>query len=161
VAGMKLTLTNRNLRQPWEPLGLFFLDQWRKIGLDVDQVALETPQYFAALQGKTFDVAIDFNNTVSVDPNEVLVKFMPGSPNNYSGLDDPKITEMFQAQIKATGEERANIVKGIEDYYLENAYLIPGFESKRGVAMHKDVKGWKLPSSTVLNLQLDTVWLDR
>ncbi|MBX3530226.1 MAG: ABC transporter substrate-binding protein [Rhizobiaceae bacterium] len=161
VAGMKFTLVNRTIRQPWEPLGLFFLDQWRKAGLNVDQVALETPQYFAALQSKNFDVAIDFNNTVSVDPNEVLVKFLPGSPNNYSGLEDPKIREMFQAQIKATGDERAKIVKQIEEYYLDNGYVIPGFESKRGVALHKDVKGWKLPSSTVLNLQLDTVWLDR
>ncbi len=161
VAGMKFTLLNRNLRQPWEPLGLFFLDQWRKVGLDVDQIAAETPQYFAALQSKNYDVSIDFNNTVSVDPNEVLVKFLPGSPNNYSGLDDPKILEMFQAQIKASGEERAKIVKDIEDYYLDNAYLIPGFESKRGVAHHKDMKGWLLPSSTVLNLPLDTVWLDR
>lgn len=159
--GLKLTLLNRNLRQPWEPLGIFLLDQWRKIGMEVDQIPAETPQYFAALQSKQFDVAIDFNNTVSVDPNEVLVKFMPGSPNNYSGLDDPKLTEMFNAQLVATGEERAKIVKDIEAYILEQAYFIPGFLSKRGVAHHKDVKGWKLPPTTVLNLQLDTLWLDR
>jgi peptide/nickel transport system substrate-binding protein len=159
--GLKFTLLNRNLRQPWEPLGLFVLDQWRKVGLEVDQIAAETPQYFAALTSKNYDVAIDFNNTVSVDPNEVLVKFMPGSPNNYSGLQDPKLTELFDAQVKATGEERARIVKEIEARLLEQAYFIPGFTSTRNVGHHKDVKGWKLPPTTVLNLQLDTVWLDR
>jgi peptide/nickel transport system substrate-binding protein len=159
--GLKITLLNRNLRQPWEPLGIFVLDQWRKIGIQAEQIPAETPQYFAALQNRQYDVAIDFNNTVSVDPNEVLVKFMPGNPNNYSGLEDPKLTEMFNAQLKATGEERAKIVKEIEAYMLEQAYFIPMFKSKRGVAHHRDVKGWKLPPTTVLNLQLDTLWLDR
>ena len=162
-AGLKITLLNRNLRQPWEPLGVFVLDQWRKIGIQADQIQAETPQYFAALQGKTYDVAIDFNNTVSVDPNEVLVKFLPGSPNNYSGLEDPKLTEMFAAQTEAADDaaKRAEITKEIEAYLLEQAYYIPMFRSKRMIAHHKDVKGWKLPPTTVLNLQLDTMWLDR
>jgi len=161
-AGLKLTLLNRNLRQPWEPFGVFLLDQWRKIGIEADQIQAETPQYFAALQDRTFDVAVDFNNTISVDPNEVLVKFMPGAPNNYSGLEDPKLTDMFQAQAVATEpEERAGLVKDIERYMLEQAYYVPGFRSNREVAYHKDMKGWKVPPTTVLNLQLDTVWFDR
>ncbi|HWK15108.1 MAG TPA: ABC transporter substrate-binding protein [Rhizobiaceae bacterium] len=162
-AGLKLTLLNRNLRQPWEPLGVFVLDQWRKIGVQADQIQAETPQYFAALQSKNYDVAIDFNNTVSVDPNEVLVKFMPGSPNNYSGLQDPKLTEMFDAQTDAAGDDakRAAIVRDIESYILDQAYTIPGFKSQRQVGYHRSMKGWKLPPTTVLNLQLDTVWLDR
>jgi len=162
-AGLKLTLLNRNLRQPWEPLGVFVLDQFRKIGIQADQIQAETPQYFAALQGKNYDVAIDFNNTISVDPNEVLVKFMPGSPNNYSGVEDPKLTELFAAQTAAAGDQakRAEITKEIEAHMLDQAYYIPMFRSPRQVAYHKDVKGWKLPPTTVLNLQLDTVWLDR
>lgn len=161
VAGMSVTLLNRNLRQPWEPLGIFVLDQWRQVGLNADQIAAETPQYFAALTGKTYDIAIDFNNTVSVDPNEVLVKFLPGSPNNYSGLEDPKLLEMFEAQARATGAERAQIVRDIEAYMLDQAYYIPMFRSTRAVAYHRDVKGWKLPPTTTLNLSHDRTWLDR
>lgn len=159
--GLSVTLLNRNLRQPWEPLGVFLLDQWRKIGVKVDQQQAETPQYFAALQNKSYELAIDFNNTVSNDPNEVLVKFMPGSPNNYSGIEDPKLTEMFQAQLVATGEERVKIVRAIEKHLVEQAYFAPLLEPVRGVGHHKDMKGWKVPPTSVLNLQLDTVWLDR
>jgi len=164
-AGLKLTLLNRNLRQPWEPLGVFVLDQFRKIGIQADQIQAETPQYFAALQGKTYDIAIDFNNTVSIDPNEVLVKFMPGNANNYSGLEDPELTKLYKAQTEAAGDgdekKRAELVKQIEARMLEQAYFIPMFRSPRTVALQKYVKGWTVPPTTVLNLQLDTVWLDR
>lgn len=161
-ADLKLTLLNRNLRQPWEPLGVFILDQFRKVGIQADQIQAETPQYFSALQNKNFDIAIDYNNTVSLDPNEVLVKFMPGFPNNYSGVQDPKLTEMFDAQTNAaTEEERAKITKDIEAYILDQAYFIPMFRSPRMIGHNKAVKGWKLPPTTVLNLQLDTLWLDR
>src|SRR5690606_6346561 len=118
--------------------------------------------YFAALQSGQFDVAIDFNNTVSIDPNEALVKFMPGSANNYSGVDDPKLTEMFEAQYRAPDEAtRTRITRDLEEYMLEQAYFIPLVVTSRQAAHHKDVKGWKLQPTTVLNLQMDTIWLDR
>ena len=114
MPNLKLTLLNRNVRLPWQPLGIYLMDQWRQIGIEVDQISAETPPYFAALTSGNYDVAIDFNNTVSVDPNEVLVKFIPGSPNNYSGADDKMLVELFNKQADiADPAERKKVVRRI------------------------------------------------
>ncbi len=162
VPNLKLTLLNRNVRLPWQPLGIFIMDQWRQIGIEVDQIPAETPPYFAALTSGNYDVAIDFNNTVSVDPNEVLVKFIPGSPNNYSGADDKVLVELFnkQADIQDPAE-RKKVVRQFLERLMEQGYNIPLFGNNRATAAVKEFKGWKLAPTTVLNLDMSEVWFDR
>ncbi len=162
VPNLKFTLLNRNVRLPWQPLGIFLMDQWRKIGIEVDQIPAETPPYFAALTSGNYDVAIDFNNTVSVDPNEILVKFLPGSPNNYSGADDKLLTELFQKQaVSDNPDERKKLVRQFLDQMLAQLYSVPLFGNNRTTAFVKEVKGWKTAPTTVLNLDMADVWLDK
>ena len=49
VPNLSFTLLNRSLRHPWEPLGIFLIDQWRQIGVQVTMEAADTAAYFAAL----------------------------------------------------------------------------------------------------------------
>lgn len=162
VPKLKLTLLNRNVRLPWQPLGIYIMDQWRQIGIEVDQISAETPPYFAALTSGNYDVAIDFNNTVSVDPNEVLVKFIPGSPNNYSGADDKTLVELFNKQADITDPaERKKVVREFLERLVEQGYNIPLFGNNRATAAVKEFKGWKLAPTTVLNLDMSDVWFDR
>lgn len=162
VPNLKFTLLNRNVRLPWQPLGIFLMDQWRKVGIQVDQIPAETPPYFAALTSGNYDVAIDFNNTVSVDPNEVLVKFVPGSPNNYSGAEDKTLVDLFEKQAVASNpDERKIIVRQFLERLMDQGYSIPLFGNNRATASVKEVKGWKLAPTTVLNLDMAEVWFDR
>ena len=162
VPNLKLTLLNRNVRLPWQPLGIYIMDQWRQIGIEVDQIPAETPPYFAALTSGNYDVAIDFNNTVSVDPNEVLVKFIPGSPNNYSGADDRMLVDLFNKQADMTDPaERKMVVRQFLERLMEQNYSIPLFGNNRATAAVKEFKGWKLAPTTVLNLDMSDVWFDR
>ena len=162
VPKLKLTLLNRNIRLPWQPLGIYIMDQWRQIGVEVDQIPAETPPYFAALTSGNYDVAIDFNNTVSVDPNEVLVKFIPGSPNNYSGAEDKVLVELFDKQANLTDpDERKKVVRQFLERLMDQGYFIPLFGNNRATAAVKEFKGWKLAPTTVLNLDMADVWFDR
>jgi peptide/nickel transport system substrate-binding protein len=162
VPKLKLTLLNRNVRLPWQPLGIYVMDQWRQIGIEVDQISAETPPYFAAMTSGNYDVAIDFNNTVSVDPNEVLVKFIPGSPNNYSGADDKVLVDLFNKQTDiADPAERKKVVREFLERLMEQGYSIPLFGNNRATAAVKEFKGWKLAPTTVLNLDMADVWFDR
>jgi peptide/nickel transport system substrate-binding protein len=162
VPKLKLTLLNRNVRLPWQPLGIYVMDQWRQIGIEVDQIPAETPPYFAALTSGNYDVAIDFNNTVSVDPNEVLVKFIPGSPNNYSGANDKMLVDLFEKQADITDPaERKKVVRQFLERLMEQNYSIPLFGNNRATAAVKELKGWKLAPTTVLNLDMADVWFDR
>ncbi|MFN3351637.1 ABC transporter substrate-binding protein [Pseudorhodoplanes sp.] len=162
VPNLKLTLLNRNVRLPWQPLGIYIMDQWRQIGIEVDQIPAETPPYFAALTSGNYDVAIDFNNTVSVDPNEVLVKFLPGSPNNYSGAEDKVLVDLFNKQADMTDPaERKKVVRQFLERLVDESYFIPLFGNNRATAAVKEFKGWKLAPTTVLNLDMSEVWFDR
>lgn len=162
VSNLKMTLLNRNVRTPWQPVGVFVMDQWRQIGIQVDQISAETPQYFAAITSGNYDVALDFNNTVSVDPNETLVKFVPGNPNNYSGADDKLLIELYERQaVSNDPEERKKLVRQFLDRMLDQLYSIPLIGSNRTTAVLKEVKGWKTPPTTVMNLDLSEVWFDR
>lgn len=162
VPKLKLTLLNRNVRLPWQPLGIYIMDQWRQIGIEVDQISAETPPYFAALTSGNYDVAIDFNNTVSVDPNEVLVKFLPGSPNNYSGADDKVLVDLFNKQADMTDPaERKKVVREFLERLIDQGYNIPLFGNNRATAAVKEFKGWKLAPTTVLNLDMSDVWFDK
>ncbi len=162
VSNLKLTLLNRNVRQPWQPVGVFVMDQWRQIGIEVDQIPAETPQYFAAITSGNYDVALDFNNTVSVDPNETLIKFVPGSPINYSGVDDKLLTELYEKQaLSDDPDERRKIVRQFLERMMDQLYSIPLIGSNRTTAVLKEVKGWKTPPTTVMNLDMADVWFDR
>jgi peptide/nickel transport system substrate-binding protein len=162
VPNLKLTLLNRNVRTPWQPVGVFVMDQWRQIGIQVDQIPAETPQYFAAITSGNYDVALDFNNTVSVDPNETLVKFVSGNPNNYSGSDDKLLVELYDKQAVATDpDERKKLVRQFLDRMMDQLYSIPLIGSNRTTAVLKEVKGWRTPPTTVMNLDLSNVWFDR
>ena len=159
---LKLTLLNRNVRVPWEPQGIFILDQFRKIGIEANQILAETPQYFSMLREGNYDVALDFNNTTGVDPNEVLVKFLPGSPNNYSGAKDDRLVELFEKQSQTSDvEERKKLVSEFEMRTFEQGYVLPMLNGSRLVAHRSYVKGFHLMPSTVLGLDMADVWLDK
>jgi peptide/nickel transport system substrate-binding protein len=161
-AKLKVVLLNRNIRSPWEPLGVFVLDQLRKVGIEATQILAETPQYFSMLRDRTYDLAIDFNNTTGVDPNEVLVKFLPGSPNNYSGAKDDRLVELFDKQSGTTDvEERQKLVREFELRTFEQGYVLPIFNGDRLIAHYAYVKGFQLMPSTVLGLDMGDVWLDK
>ena len=50
VPNLKLTLTNRTVPMPYEAYGIYIIDQWRRIGVTVEQQKLDNPAYFAALR---------------------------------------------------------------------------------------------------------------
>ena len=70
-SGMSFTLLNRNVKMPYEPVGVFLIDQWRQIGLNVKHDQLETRLYLAAQQKDkaTFDASLDFNCDYNDEPN--------------------------------------------------------------------------------------------
>src|SRR3989475_3873799 len=58
--GFAFTFKNRGIPMPYEPVGIWLIDQWRQIGLNVKQEVIEAAQYYAELRGGNFEVAMDF-----------------------------------------------------------------------------------------------------
>lgn len=161
VSDLKFTFMNRAIKVPYEPLGIYFLDQWRRIGVDVTMEAVDTGPWAARLRSGDFDVAIDFNAPSSDDPTEVLQRYVPGSAADYTGLEDAELVRLYEAQDNTTdAAERAQLVKAFVDRHVELGGIIPTFNPERTVVFDRKVKGWTVPPPFVVGLTLRDIWLD-
>ena len=160
VKDLSFTLLNRSIKIPYEPLAIFFIDQWRQIGVTVKQEALENGPWGQKLASGDYEVAVDLNAPTSDDPSEVLMKYVPGSGINYTGLEDKQLTDLFQQQDKATDPaERDRLVKEFVARMVELTPTISTYNAERNVVFDKKVKGWNVPPSFVVGLSLRDVWL--
>ncbi|MGH8692241.1 MAG: ABC transporter substrate-binding protein, partial [Burkholderiales bacterium] len=58
--GFQFTFTNRGIPMPYEPLGVWLIDQWRRVGLNVKQEVIEAAAYFGVIRKGDTQVHMDF-----------------------------------------------------------------------------------------------------
>ena len=73
--GFSFVLKNRNVREPYEVTGVFVVDQWRKIGLNVTHTPQEGGPYFNDFRQGNYDVGIDFMCEFMDEPDLYLLKY--------------------------------------------------------------------------------------
>ena len=159
-------LTNRNVAMPYTPVGVFLVDQWRQIGLNVQHEQLDTKLYLAAQQrdNPTYDAALDFNCDFMDEPNLQLIKYISAdrSPINYAGYIDRKLDELYDRQ---SGEldrgKRIAALREFERHVLEQAYIVPTIWWHRIIVANKKLRDWEITPSHYLNQDLADVWLDQ
>lgn len=151
--GLKIRFTTRNL-PPFEPPTVFLADQWRQIGVEAEIVKLDTPQYFAALEARDFDVAVEGYNFNTDDPNDILQKFLPESTINYAGNTDPELTDLYAA-IKTERDPATRIDMGhqYQARLLEQAYYAPLLWNRRITVRRKNLMGWVSTPVLAIGLQ--------
>jgi peptide/nickel transport system substrate-binding protein len=161
--GFSFTFTNRGIPMPYEPLAVWMIDQWRKVGLNVKQQVLEGAAYFTPLRKGDFEVAMDFQCGYIVEPDLDMYKFLSfdRNPANYGRYKDPVLDELYDRQSRATNvEERKQIVRQFEKRLLdEEAHYLMTLQWHRIIPHSSKVKGWTVTPSHYLNNTLDTVWL--
>jgi len=161
--GLSFTFTNRGIGMPYEPVGIWLIDQWRRIGLSVKQEVAESATYFKILRAGEHEVAIDFQCGYFVEPDLDLHKFqsVDKSPANYSRYKDPVLDDLYLKQSRATDvEERKKLVRQFERRLLdEEAHYLITLWYYRIIPHSSRVKGWRNSPSHYINQQLDTVWL--
>src|SRR6266480_1207788 len=161
--GFSFTYKNRGVPMPYEPLGVWLIDQWRQIGLNVKQEVIEAAKYYAELRGGNFEVAADFQCGYIVEPDLDLYKFQSKdkSPANYSRYTDHMLDELYEKQGRAIDvEERKKYIREFERRLLDDeVHYIYTLQWHRIIPHSSKVKGWTITPSHYLNQQLDTVWL--
>jgi len=159
--GFSFTFKNRGIPHPYEPLGIWLVDQWRQIGLNVKQEIIEPAAYYGMLKRGDFEVAMDFQCGFIVEPDLDLARFVSNSDANYGKHKDKVIDELYQKQARAIDpEERKRLVRALEKRLLdEEAHVIYTLQWHRIIPYNARVKGWTITPSHYLNNQLDTVWL--
>ena len=161
--GYAFTFKNRGVQMPYESVGIWLIDQWRRIGLNVRMETNETSKFLADLRDGNFDVSMDANCGYAVEPDLDLFKFQSTgvSDNNWSRYKDPVLDELYQKQSRALdAEERKKWVREFEKRLLDEevhyAYALTWY---RIVPHSAKLRGWTITPSHFLNQQLDQVWL--
>ena len=161
---LKIIFNNRGVDQPYKVVGTWLVDQWKQVGIEAEQQVNPSPVFYDILRKtREFDVSIDFNCQSLVNPIADVSFFLPGGGSQYSGVQDPEITRLYDELSRAgTVEEQRSLMRQLEKRILDETasqfitlwwYKINPYRSY--------VKGWKVPPSHYLAQQLDHVWLDK
>ena len=157
-------LFNRNVAEPYTPGGVFVIDQWRRIGVNVQHEQLETKIYQDGVLSGNFDVAIEFINDFTDDPTAQFSKLLTkkASPTGFSGHEDAKLDEMYEEQRRAIDpKDRLAIVQRMDRYAITTAYNVPLLWYQRIIVSHKKIKNWDFSPSQYILQDLSEVWLDQ
>ena len=161
--GFSFTFKNRGIPMPYEPVGIWLIDQWRQIGLNVKQEVVEAAAMVSVLRRGDFEVASDAQCSFVVEPDIDVAKFQSAgiADNNYGRYKDPMLDDLFLKQARALDpEERKRHLRAFEKRLLdEEAHYIYTLQWHRIIPHSAKMHGWTITPSHYLNQQLDTVWL--
>src|SRR5258705_3279089 len=163
VPNLKFTLWNRNVAMPYTPAGIFLVDQWRQIGVQVEHKQSDTSPYLATMNAGNHDVAIDFSNLFMDDSSLALAKYLSvdRSPENRSRSMDRELDKLYDQHVRERDvEKRKALIRAFEKRLFEQAYQQPLLWWHRIVPTHKVVMGWKMSPSHNLGQGLAEVWLN-
>jgi peptide/nickel transport system substrate-binding protein len=165
VTDMKFNFLNRQTSGPYEPLGVFLINEWKKIGATATHQLKESAAYFADQRSKNFDVTLDFNCDYMDEPDLQLAKFYSasglGKGINFSYAEDAKLDGMIAAQSRETDlEKRKKMVWEIEKYVMdEKAYYLSTVWWHRIIPHLSTVRGYRIGSNHYTNMDMANIWL--
>ena len=149
----------------YTPLGVFLIDQWRQIGVTVDQEALETAAFFGKTKAGDYVAMLDAIAEPSDDPTLRFGKMVSYSenPSNLARIDDPEFDRIYEAQgVELDTDKRIALVQELEDHMLDMASAVPLMWSVRPMVMDAKIKGLLTPyiASNYVGLDNATIWID-
>jgi peptide/nickel transport system substrate-binding protein len=164
VKDLKIKLLNRNTNMPFTPVGVFIVDQWRRIGVTTDHQQLDVSIQKKNTQSGEFEAALDAFCMDSDDPRPKLLPYLSRSksPRNVAHNESPEVDRLFD-QLKAAQDaaERKRLAGAIQTAVINEGYSVPVIWYSRIVAHSSAMKGWKAVPTHFVNQDLGNVWLDQ
>jgi len=159
--GFKVVLKNRNVKLPYQDFAVFLIQEWRKIGIDVENRPLETAAWFNDGQNTgNFELIVAPTVEFMDDPDQFLGRYATGSTQNWGRFSDPQVDDLFSRQARTLDPvERKKLINQIEKIVLENAYSMPGLWWTRNLVHWTKVKNYVAPPNHYTNQKLQDVWL--
>jgi peptide/nickel transport system substrate-binding protein len=164
VPNLSFVFTNQALPMPYEPLGIWLIDQWRKVGVTVTQRTVEPAAAFRVIRAGEYEVAFDGQCGYIVEPDLDLYKYLSRdkSPANYGRYIDRELDDLYEKQSRATNlEERKRYIRQFEKRLFDDeVHYAMTLQYHRIIPHHSKVKGWRVSPSHYINQHLDAVWID-
>src|SRR6266508_6987980 len=159
--GFKAVLKNRNVKLPYQDFAVYAIQEWRKIGIEVENQQLEAAAWFAyGRDTGNFELIVQPTVEYMDDPDQFLNRYVTGASANYGRFSDPALDDLFSRQARAIDPaERKKLVIEIQKRVLEQVYYMPGLWWTRRVVHLAKVKNYVAPPSHYTNQKLEDVWL--
>jgi peptide/nickel transport system substrate-binding protein len=163
--GLSFELLNRDVDQPYKYVGIWIVDEWRKIGVNVTQKVLPSGPWVAAERSGDFGVVLQANCHSVVNPLIDIQPYLPSSVSkqNYGNYEDPKLMELYEKAFRETDTaQQKQLMFQLAKYVMDtqaHKLVLPWWT--RIVPYRSYVKGWKISPSHYLNQDLANVWLDK
>jgi peptide/nickel transport system substrate-binding protein len=164
VENLKIRLVNRNVAEPYTPMGIYVVDQWRRIGVETDHQQLETKLYFDAQKEGNFDATIEFIADYVDDPSLQYQKLLTSKKSSISlaGHEDAILDDLFDKQSRTVDPaERRKLAHEFEKRVIDQAYAGMLYWWQRIVVLNSKIKGWELHAAHFTGQDLSNVWLDQ
>ena len=161
--GFHFKFHNRGVEQPYKAVGIWLIDQWRKIGLNVEHWIEPTAPFFATLRNGNFQVSIDFNCQAVVNPVLDVSKFLSKdrSAANYARYTDRELDGIYDEIVHETDTAKLKaLLRQYEKRVLDDqAHYIMTLWWNRTVPYNARLHGWKISPSHYINQDLANVWI--
>jgi peptide/nickel transport system substrate-binding protein len=160
--GLKFTMVNRNVKLPYQDFAVFFIQEWKKIGVEVENRPLETAAWFdAGRQTKNYEAIVDPHVDFMDEPDLTLADYLSNNPvGNWSNNSDPELDDLYQRQARALDPaERKKLVNQFERMVFEKAIFAQGLWWVRSIVHSSKLKNWVAAPSHYSNQKLQDVWL--
>ena len=159
--GLKVVLKNRNVKLPYQDFAVFLIQEWRKIGVEVEHRPLETAAWFSDGQNTgNFELIVAPAVEFMDEPDQFLGHYASGSTQNWGRFSDPRVDDLFSRQARTLDPaERKRLINEMEKIVLENAYFMPGLWWSRNLVHWTKVKNYIAPPNHYTNQKLQDVWL--
>jgi peptide/nickel transport system substrate-binding protein len=165
VSNLAFNFHNRNISTPYEPVAIFLINEWKKIGVTATHTVKETAAYQADLRNKNFDVGLSFNCDYFDEPDLQLAKFVSvskvGAAFNESHYNDTTLDGMIEAQSRETDpEKRKRLVWDIEKYAMgDKAWMFPVIWWYRIIPYISRVRGYRAGSNHYTTMDMANIWI--
>ena len=159
---LKFKLANRGVPDPYTSVGVYLIDQWRRIGVEVEQQPLELKVYDVARAGGEFDAIVEYTNALVDDPELELIKYVSRdrSPLSFGRYVDRDLDSLFERIARSQDDaERRALTRAFEKRVADQAYMMPILWMQRITLMSSRIKGWRITPTHLVNQDLTEVWL--
>lgn len=160
---LTFTLTVRNGPPILVDFGVYLIDQWRQIGVNVENNVVETPPWASAISEGSFEAIVDIFSALREEPTEQLTKYVSYdvSARSAGRFTDRELDALFSAQaVEPDPAKRMDLLRQFEARLLDQSYSLPVVWLERDVVMASALKGWTFSPSNFLYLDQSETWLD-
>jgi peptide/nickel transport system substrate-binding protein len=159
---LKIKVSTRN-DASYRDLAVILIDQLKPIYIDGELEPIESAVYFNRMYQKKYVLAVNATGSSLDDPDQHFAEnYGCGSPRNFNGYCDPKLTEMIAAQSRERDvEKRHALVRDIERK-LAGDVIRPIFSHTVAAACQQSrVHGLTIMANSIYNgWRFEDVWLD-